>query len=225
VAVSDRELILSRIRAATADVPATEGSRSPNDDHDPAVAYHRSRTLNAAERSELFIERCREYAATVSTCADTAETIAAAVHAVAVRQAAASLAVPGDLDPGWLTTELSFQTDAPLVAPLSFAQLNATDGVLTACELAIAETGTIVLNAGSGQGRRVISLLPDLHICVVRAAQIVASVPEAIAALQASFHDGAPVTLISGPSATSDIELTRIEGVHGPRRLEIVVAD
>jgi L-lactate dehydrogenase complex protein LldG len=97
--------------------------------------------------------------------------------------------------------------------------LDRVDGVVTTCFLAIAETGTIVLDHGPGQGTRAQSLVPDLHVCVVRADQVVAAVPDAIAALRAD----APLTLVSGPSATSDIELNRVEGVHGPRRLDVVV--
>lgn len=105
------------------------------------------------------------------------------------------------------------------------SDLAAYDAVLTTCVVAIAETGTVVLDHGAGQGRRALTLIPDWHICVVRSAQVVDSVPEAVAALQEAVLAGRPLTWISGPSATSDIELSRVEGVHGPRRLSIVVVD
>jgi L-lactate dehydrogenase complex protein LldG len=103
--------------------------------------------------------------------------------------------------------------------PLGVADLDAADGVVTGAALAIALTGTIVLDTGPGQGRRALSLLPDLHVCVVEAGQIAANVPAAIERLA----PGRPQTWISGPSATSDIELNRVEGVHGPRSLHIIV--
>jgi L-lactate dehydrogenase complex protein LldG len=100
------------------------------------------------------------------------------------------------------------------------------DGALTAAGLAIAETGTLVLDGGPDQGRRALTLLPDLHICVVLRARIVADLPDAVAVLgEVVRSERRPVTFVSGPSATSDIELRRVDGVHGPRRLEVVVAD
>ena len=109
-------------------------------------------------------------------------------------------------------------TDDP---PLATDALDAVDTVLTGCALAIAETGTIVLDGSPSSGRRALTLIPDHHVCVVRADQVVAHVPDALAAL----HPAAPLTFVSGPSATSDIELERVEGVHGPRRLDVVVVD
>jgi len=109
-------------------------------------------------------------------------------------------------------------TDDP---PLTHDQIDQSDGVLTTCALAIAQTGTIVLDGGPGMGRRALTLLPDYHLCVVKHDQIVASVPEAIATLQ--HHPTRPITFISGPSATVDIEMTRVRGVHGPRNLEVVI--
>ena len=107
---------------------------------------------------------------------------------------------------------------------LEAVELDALDGSLTLCAWACAETGTIALAGGVGEGRRALSLVPDLHVCVVREDQIVATVPELMAQLKPAALAGRPIVLVSGPSATSDIELTRVEGVHGPRRLEVIVA-
>ena len=106
---------------------------------------------------------------------------------------------------------------------LSATELDALDGALTGCALAIAETGTIVLDGGTTQGRRALSLVPDYHLCVVEADAIVATVPEAVHELEPAVKQGRPLTFVSGPSATSDIELNRVEGVHGPRTLHVVV--
>ena len=96
--------------------------------------------------------------------------------------------------------------------------------MISGCAVAIAETGTIVLDGGPASGRRAATLLPDLHVCVVRASQVVGSLPEGVEALRGAAAEGGPITFVSGPSATSDIELKRVEGVHGPRRLELIVA-
>jgi len=102
---------------------------------------------------------------------------------------------------------------------MSVAELDRVDGVLSGCSVAVAETGTLVLDGSPGQGRRVISLIPDYHLCVVGSAQVVADVPQAVRRLDLTR----PTTMISGPSATSDIELNRVEGVHGPRTLEVIL--
>ncbi|WP_342668333.1 LutC/YkgG family protein [Actinoplanes subtropicus] len=131
---------------------------------------------------------------------------------------AGTVVVPPGLPTEWLPPEVEAVVDDGLEAD----RIGAADGVVTGAAVAIAETGTIVLDASPDQGRRIITLLPDLHICVLRPEQVVASVPEAVARLDPRR----PLTWISGPSATSDIELNRVEGVHGPRNLHVIlVAD
>jgi L-lactate dehydrogenase complex protein LldG len=145
--------------------------------------------------------------------------VAATVVAALTERGARRVAVPDGILPQGLDRlepGIELVGDDP---PLTPAQLDELDGVLTGCAVAIAETGTIVLDAGSGQGRRALSLVPDYHLVVVTAAQVVAGVPQAVARLDPSR----PQTWISGPSATSDIELDRVEGVHGPRTLEVIV--
>ncbi|MEU4845658.1 LutC/YkgG family protein [Streptomyces gilvosporeus] len=129
-----------------------------------------------------------------------------------------TLIVPQGFPAAWLPDGDGTRTDIP---PLDVRALDTAGGVLTTCALAIAVTGTIVLDAGPGQGRRALTLLPDYHLCVVRADQIAADVPEALRRLDPRR----PLTFISGPSATSDIELERVEGVHGPRTLDVIIVD
>ncbi len=166
----------------------------------------------------LFAERVADYKARVSQVRQ--DELAAAIDASLRRRGANRVAIPPGLPPAWLAaSSAEWFGDEP---PLSHTDLDQLDGVLTGCAVGIAETGTIVLDAGPGQGRRALSLLPDYHLCVVMSEQIVGSVPEAIERLDPRR----PQTWISGPSATSDIELDRVEGVHGPRNLEVlVVAD
>jgi L-lactate dehydrogenase complex protein LldG len=129
------------------------------------------------------------------------------------------IVIPAGLPDPWLAdATVDRVLDEP---PLSRDALDATDGVVTTCALGIAESGTIVLDAGPGQGRRALSLLPDRHLCVIRVDQIVQDVPDAMSRLDPRR----PLTWISGPSATSDIELQRVEGVHGPRTLAVIVVD
>jgi L-lactate dehydrogenase complex protein LldG len=170
-----------------------------------------------ADILELFVERVSDYRATVHRT--TAAGLSGTIATVLAARGAARIVVPAGLSRAWLGKSGAEATvDDP---PLSYADLDALEGVVTSCAIAIAETGTIVLDAGPDQGRRAISLLPDLHVCVVTAEQVVGTVPEALARLDPTR----PQTWISGPSATSDIELQRVEGVHGPRTLDVVLVE
>ncbi|MEU6259719.1 lactate utilization protein C [Streptomyces griseorubiginosus] len=206
---TSRDRVLARVRRALADAPdVPEVSRD----------YLVSHTPDAPDTVlDLLHENLADYRAVVHRATE-AELPALIGHLLA-EHGVGRVAVPPGLPSGWLAT-----TDAerlPDDGPLSPYELDTVHAVVTGCALAIAETGTIVLDGGPGQGRRALTLVPDLHVCVVRAAdQIVASVPQALPRLDPVR----PLTWISGPSATSDIELDRVEGVHGPRSLHVVIA-
>jgi L-lactate dehydrogenase complex protein LldG len=209
-----RDEILGRIRSSLHDIPAAETPANV------AVArdYRRRSELPRAELIAQFVERVAEYKAVVRQVAP-AE-LPAAIAASCAARGVRRLAAPADLPAEWSPPEIEILRDTGLTN----AQLDSVDGVLTGCALGIAETGTIVLDSGALQGRRAITLLPDYHLCVVYAEQIVGLVPEAICALEdAARTERRPLTFISGPSATSDIELSRVEGVHGPRTLEVLI--
>jgi L-lactate dehydrogenase complex protein LldG len=205
--VTGRDAVLARIRVAL------DARSAP-----PEVprAYLRSGELGAAAVRELFVERVRDYRATVVVTADPQRAAAAAFAAAGARR----VGVAHDLERALRPAGLELIEDDGL----SPRELDALDGALTTCAAGCAVTGTIALDGGPGQGRRALSLVPDLHVCVIRADAIVESVPELIAALEPSAREGRPIVLVSGPSATSDIELNRVEGVHGPRQLVVIVA-
>ena len=211
---SSRDVVLGRIRAALKDVPASE---KPED-----VAIDRS-YLHADDAPEkdrlaLFIDRVRDYKAKVKVARP--ETLETAIAESCAARNVKRLVVPADLPDRWSPPGVELVREPGLTND----QLDRADGVLTACALGIAQTGTVVLDSGPGQGRRAITLVPDYHLCVIRQDQVVGLVPEAVVKLQSAAEaPERPITFISGPSATSDIELNRVEGVHGPRTLEVIV--
>ena len=202
-----RTEVLARVRRALGEAP---------DVLEVPRAYRGAGEAGVADRVALFCERVAEYEATVHRVApgDVAALVADRARVLGARR----LAMPSELP--WCPEGLELIADDP---PMSARALDSADGVLTGCAVAIADTGTIVLDGAGTSGRRALSLVPDLHLCVVDAAQVVAGVPDAVAALAGAIAMGHPLTLISGPSATSDIELRRVEGVHGPRTLEVIV--
>ncbi|MFG2600256.1 lactate utilization protein C [Streptomyces sp. NPDC048462] len=202
-----RETVLGRVRDALALAPAAD-TPIPRD-------YRTGRTLPDAERLALFTDRLLDYKAQVHPC--TADRTADAVAEVLRERGARRIGVPAGLDLRWLAAyDGQVQQDS---ADIPAPRLDALDGVVTASAAGCAETGTIFLDGSPDQGRRALSLVPDLHVCVVDLSAVEVGVPEAVARLVPTR----PTTLISGPSATSDIELERVEGVHGPRTLAVVI--
>jgi L-lactate dehydrogenase complex protein LldG len=204
-----KERILARVRSALRDVPSDERP----EDVEVTRAYVDSHATG--DVVDLFVERVEDYRATVIRT--TEDEAPAEIARVLAEHSVTELVVPPGFPAAFLARyEGSRLSDDP---PLTPAELDASGGVITLAAQGIALTGTIVLDAGPGQGRRALSLVPDLHVCVVRSSQVAADVPVAVRALV----PGRPTTFISGPSATSDIELDRVEGVHGPRTLVVVL--
>lgn len=204
--------------AAGGNGAAAPGNGSPSalwpDRHtDPAAEQAQRPALSGGPLLDLFCERVADYRAEVVRC-PSEEVPYAVARALGT---ATRVVVPDGFPPQWLPARLDPLRDSGL----SVTELDRVEGVVTTIRVGIAETGTVVLDAGPGQGRRALTLLPDLHVCVVDADQVVPDVPEALQRLDPSR----PLTWISGPSATSDIELSRVEGVHGPRNLHVVVVD
>ncbi len=207
--MSAREEILGRVRSALADRPEV-----------PEVPWTYGQPVSTGDLDTVarFVERVEDYQAVVDRVArqDAGSAIAAALAAhdatSVVADAAFAEQWATDADVEWVLDD-----------GLSAAALDEVSAVVTTCAVGIANTGTIVLDHGPGQGRRALSLVPDVHVCIVAADQIVSDVPEGVARLIESGSSTRPLTWISGPSATSDIELDRVEGVHGPRTLHVIV--
>jgi L-lactate dehydrogenase complex protein LldG len=218
---TSRDQILARIRAATAGGGAGRPADGDVDAAYAALPRDYLRAHHDGDIAALFAERAADYRAVVERVPEPG--LAAAIARVVAARPGAFV-VPAGLPAAWLAEipgTASLARDEP---PLSAAELDALAGVVTGCAVAIAETGTIVLDHGPGapgQGRRALTLVPDFHLVVVQAAQVAADLADAFARLD----PGRPHTLISGPSATSDIELIRVEGVHGPRTLHILLTE
>ena len=215
-----RDQILGRIRSALGDAPRPDADQTYR-----ALPRNYLRAHHEHDIVALFAERAADYRAVVERrpAAEVPAAVARILTDRARDQGArdqgseAAFVVPDGFPAEWIPAEITVVRDDP---PLSPAQLDRLAGVVTGCAVAIAETGTIVLDHGPAQGRRALTLVPDFHLVIVRAEQVTADLPDAFARLD----PGRPQTLISGPSATSDIELIRVEGVHGPRTLHILLA-
>lgn len=216
--MSAREVILGRVRAALSDVV------QPDPTLDVPIEWEYGRPTAMPDILVKFVEMVEDYKAIVRRVP--AAQVPTAIGELLAEKGVSSLVLPAGLDASWRKAVeqagVTIHDDDP---PLTRQELNVIGGVLTAAEVGIADTGTIVLNHAADQGRRALSLVPDLHLCVVRADQVVSDVPEAVARLAASIGAGNPLTWISGGSATSDIELSRVEGVHGPRTLLVILAE
>jgi L-lactate dehydrogenase complex protein LldG len=205
-----RELVLGRIRAALERKSAgAEQAVREN-------SYRQMGTRSRAEVYELFEKRISDYGGRVFRCSE--HQISEQIVTILVEGGRRTIAVPPGIGKSRLDARISWIVDEGL----SFAQIEAAQGVLTMATAAVAESGTIVLQHGPEEGRRALTLLPDYHLCILFEGQIVETLPECFDRLRATATR--PTTFISGPSATADIEMTRIEGVHGPRSLDVIVA-
>lgn len=204
--MSAREEVLARIRAASSGAPVPPIPRD----------YRTRGELGRGEVLSLFAARVTDYRATVRRCTydERSSVVAELLAAHGIRR----VVVPAGFDRGLLPDGLAVLVDVP---NLAIEALDGVDAAVTGAAVAIAETGTFVLDGAPDQGRRALTLVPDCHLVLIRSAQVVETVPEAIARLDPSR----PLTWVSGPSATSDIELRRVEGVHGPRTLLVVLVD
>lgn len=218
---SAKDAILARIRAAQPSPPSEQNGTMDVVIAERGGALPTYQPTDDRPRAQLIaelIDRLRDYKATVERIA--ADSLPATIAAACEQYAIQRLVIPVDIPSNWLPAQVEALRDDP---PLTNADLDSSDGALTGCAYAVAQTGTIALDGGPLQGRRALTLIPDRHICIVHADQVVGSVPNVVTRL--GSQPIRPITFISGPSATSDIELSRVEGVHGPRTLHILLVD
>lgn len=212
-----KDEIFARIRKALVDVEESDAKDYP-------VEWQYAQPTPFDDVIGVFLERVEDYKAVVERVP--AKKIPALIVEHLQGMEVKSVVLPSGIDQSWRdaieSSGIEIRSDEP---PLTNLELNETEAVVTAAAVGIAETGTFVMDHRADQGRRALTLVPDRHICVVRADQVVTNVPEATARLKQSILDGQPLTWVSGPSATSDIELSRVEGVHGPRILHVFVAE
>lgn len=216
--MSARDDILRRVREAIRDV--TE----PDPELDVPIDWIYGQPLGTEDVLADLVEKVEDYKAAVVRVPPGG--VPAAIVEALQSLGATSAVLPAGLAGEWrqaiADAGITVHDDDP---PLSSHELNRIDAVVTAAAVAMADSGTIALDHGPDQGRRALSLVPDRHVCVVRADQVVSDVPEGIARLSPAIRAGNPVTWISGGSASSDIELDRVEGVHGPRQLHVILAE
>lgn len=209
--ISAKEEILNRIRGA---LGALKSERESDYAYIPRQ-YHVAGTRSEDDRLALFMDRLHDYGANVIQCREVsiAEAIGAALAARNLRRVLHGRDFPG----GWIPAGFDFVADFDY----TYDRIDSFEGVITPCAIAIAETGTIVLRHADDEPRRSLSLIPDCHLCIVFTVQVVETVPEGVR--QMAAMGDVPLTTISGPSATSDIEMTRVKGVHGPRTLDVIL--
>lgn len=208
-----RTQILRRIREANN--KSADGEKAAKEWSSIERGYRRSATRSHVEVVALLEDRLRDYDAHVVQVAG--RDVAATVAKMLTDRGLSRIVVPDGLDTAWMPAGFDFVADKGFLS----SELDGFEGVMTGATLAIAETGSVVLQNAPGQGRRAISLVPDYHLCLVRVQNVVETVPEALNLLGATA--GLPTTFFSGPSATADIEMTRIKGVHGPRFLDVIL--
>lgn len=217
MSISAKEEIFSRLHEALVDVV------DENPEESPITWQYVQPTEIPGDIVDYFLQLVADYKAEVERVAvvDLPATIVRHLRDIGAK----SVILPAGLDSSWRAAIEAADFDVRDDDNLTARELNEIDAVVTAAAVGVANTGTFAMDHRPDQGRRALTLVPDAHICVVRADQVVSNTPEAIARLQASIKDRQPITFVAGPSATSDIELSRVEGVHGPRILHVIVVD